>query len=655
MASMALGDEKSIWRWSRIGLPLLVMAAGLLCTALAVIQLKSQIERAEAERFETLVTERLDVIDDRIDTYVALLRGAAGFMSASSSVTADEFAAYVERLRLRELYQGVQGIGYARAFRPEQRDAVAREMRERGVPNFTVRPEGPRDFYSSIVFLEPGDERNQAAFGFDMFSEPVRRAAMEQARDTGLRAASGKVVLAQEIDRDKQSGFLIYLPLYSTPLGRIPPTVEERRRALVGWIYSPFRAGDLFSRAFAQRGRTGELQVSVYDGTTPSEDALLYRSSTGSAQVETGRAVTRALDVTEHRWTLVFERTDAFVPDSNRKLLPLIGGGGIVTTLLLFGAALGQTRATAMAEDTREQLREMNASLEHRVDERTAQLESARSALETLNRNLESIVDVRTSDLKAANDEIQRFAYIVSHDLRSPLVNVMGFTSELQVARETISKFYEEMTQKLPDAVNRDVKDAIEVELPEAIDFIRSSTAKMDRLINAILRLSREGGRVLTPEPIRLKDMLEATGRTLAHQLQDAEATLEVENLPDLVSDRLALEQIFTNLLENAVKYLASGRPGRIRVRGWKEGSTVFIDVEDNGRGIDPKDHARVFDLFRRSGAQDRPGEGIGLAHVRALVRRLGGSITLNSSLGEGATFRVSLPDTIANATRGEV
>lgn len=636
-------------------MPLLVLAAGALCVALAVFQLKSQVERAEAERFETLISERLDIINDRLDTYVALLRSATGFMSASSSVTADEFAAYVERLRLRELYPGVQGIGYARAFRPEQRDAVALEMRERGVPNFTVNPDGPRDLYSSIVFLEPDDERNQAALGFDMFSEPVRRAAMEQARDTGLRTASGKVVLAQEIDSNRQSGFLIYLPLYSTPLGRVPPTVEERRRALTGWVYSPFRAGDLFARAFAQRGRTAELEVSVYDGTAPSEDALLYRSNTGGAQAGTGHTVTRTLNVAEHRWTLVLKRTDAFAPDSNRKLLPLIAGGGIVTTLLLFGAALNQTRATAAAENAREQLREINASLEQRVEERTAQVESARSALETLNQNLEKIVDVRTSDLKAANDEIQRFAYIVSHDLRSPLVNVMGFTSELQIARDTISKFYEDVARKLPDAANSDVKGAIEVDLPEAIDFIRSSTAKMDRLINAILRLSREGGRVLTPEPIQLKDMLEATGRTLAHQLNDAGATLVVENLPDLVSDRLAVEQIFTNLLENAVKYLAPERPGQIRVRGWKEGSTVFVDVEDNGRGIDPKDHGRVFDLFRRAGAQDRPGEGIGLAHVRALVRRLGGSITLNSSPGEGATFRVSLPATIANANRGEM
>src|ERR1044071_7972849 len=122
MAGMMSGGRKSVWKLSRIGLPLLVLAAGLLCTALAVFQLKSQVEQAEAERFGTLVSERLDIVNDRVDTYVALLRGAAGFMSASSSVTAEEFAAYVERLRLRELYPGVQGIGYARAFRPEQRD-----------------------------------------------------------------------------------------------------------------------------------------------------------------------------------------------------------------------------------------------------------------------------------------------------------------------------------------------------------------------------------------------------------------------------------------------------------------------------------------------------------------------------------------------------
>jgi signal transduction histidine kinase len=196
-----------------------------------------------------------------------------------------------------------------------------------------------------------------------------------------------------------------------------------------------------------------------------------------------------------------------------------------------------------------------------------------------------------------------------------------------------------------PEAADKNTEQAIQQDLPEAIEFIRSSTAKMDRLINAILKLSREGRRVLAPERIELSALMQTIAKSLALQIEQAGADLDIEDLPEITSDRVALEQIFSNLVENAVKYLAPQRKGQIKVRGWSEGATIVI--EDNGRGIDPRDHSRVFDLFRRAGAQDRPGEGIGLAHVRALVRRLGGTITLNSEEGRGSTFRVRLPKTL--------
>ena len=131
----------------------------------------------------------------------------------------------------------------------------------------------------------------------------------------------------------------------------------------------------------------------------------------------------------------------------------------------------------------------------------------------------------------------------------------------------------------------------------------------------------------------------------LAHRSGELGASIEVSpDLPNVVSDRLALEQIFSNLVENALKYQKPGRAGRIELRGARQGLRVVYEVQDNGRGIDPKDHDRVFDLFRRAGAQDQPGEGIGLAHVRALAYRLGGTVTCESALDQGATFRVSLP-----------
>lgn len=283
-------------------------------------------------------------------------------------------------------------------------------------------------------------------------------------------------------------------------------------------------------------------------------------------------------------------------------------------------------------------------------------LRASRIELGVLNADLERLVDSRTVELQRANAEIQRFAYIVSHDLRSPLVNVMGFTAELEAATQVLARALHasnpdgadlppaSMPPSMPAPSREEVRCAIDEDLPEAIGFIRSSTQKMDRLINAILRLSREGRRTLAPERIELGALVRGIGETMQHRLTETGTTLTIESLPVMVSDRMALEQILSNLMENALKYLMPGRPGQITVRGEARRGRAIIEVIDNGRGIAAKDHERIFDLFRRSGVQDQPGEGIGLAHVRALAYRLGGLIEVVSELGQGATFRVNLP-----------
>lgn len=272
-------------------------------------------------------------------------------------------------------------------------------------------------------------------------------------------------------------------------------------------------------------------------------------------------------------------------------------------------------------------------------------LTASRDKLRTFNDTLEDQVSTRTADLSRANEEIQRFAYIVSHDLRSPLVNVMGFTAELETAARPLGELVDRVEVDAPRLLTLDAKEAARVDLPESIAFIRTATAKMDRLINAILRLSREGRRVITPEPLDMDALAGGIRDSLSHQLErDGTAFSLAAPLPSVVSDRVAVEQILSNLIENAAKYLQPGRPGRITVSGEQLGDRIVYAVADNGRGIAPADHTRVFDLFRRSGAQDKPGEGIGLAHVRALAYRLGGSVDMTSELGQGATFRLSLP-----------
>jgi signal transduction histidine kinase len=291
------------------------------------------------------------------------------------------------------------------------------------------------------------------------------------------------------------------------------------------------------------------------------------------------------------------------------------------------------------------------------VQRTSRQRESARNELAATNANLERIVAHRTADLTEANEEIQRFAYIVSHDLRSPLVNIMGFTSELEELRGDIFKRIEALARagtsaaSVPDNASDTAEPDLEgsdkqlsQDFTEALGFIKSSIAKMDRLISAILNLTREGRREFEPVRIDTRELIEGIAATVAHQAAEAEAQIRIEPLPDIVSDRLALEQIFSNLIDNALKYLKPGVPGDISVRGRTKLGFAIFEIADNGRGIDPKDHQRIFDLFRRAGTQDKPGQGIGLAHVRALVRRLGGTMSVASELHNGSTFTITLP-----------
>jgi signal transduction histidine kinase len=319
--------------------------------------------------------------------------------------------------------------------------------------------------------------------------------------------------------------------------------------------------------------------------------------------------------------------------DRSQTLAASITGTGSGFVVVLAGIAIFMIRRSSRARD------------------------EAETSLRDSHLNLEATIDERTADLREANDEIQRFAYIVSHDLRSPLVNIMGFTSELEELRGDIFKRIATLSreQSATPLVPENATDTAEPELEgsdkqlsedfsEALGFIKSSIGKMDRLISAILNLTREGRREFEPVWIDTSELMEGIVATVAHQAAEAQAQIRIDALPNIVSDRLALEQIFSNLIDNALKYLKTGVPGEITVRGRTKLGFAIFELSDNGRGIDPKDHQRIFELFRRAGTQDRPGQGIGLAHVRALVRRLGGTMSVASELNQGSTFTITLP-----------
>ena len=251
----------------------------------------------------------------------------------------------------------------------------------------------------------------------------------------------------------------------------------------------------------------------------------------------------------------------------------------------------------------------------------------------------EWLVQERTAELAAVNEELRRFAYMVSHDLRAPLVNMNGFLVELRDGLGVVEEVVDSVRPHLNDAQKQALARSLYEDIPEALDFITRSVRKMSRLSNAVLSLAQIGRRELTFERINTLLLVQEILATLAYQINQKQITIDIASLADVVADQLALEQIMSNLLTNAVTYLHPDRPGHIRI--WTEMSvdkTTFY-VQDNGRGINEADLEKIFEPFYRSGRQDTPGEGMGLTYVQTLVRRHGGQISCESVLGKGTTF----------------
>ncbi len=235
-------DLPQLFNW-RNGIAWLVLAFTLLGQLLILQQLRANSDRAAEQQFELLVGKVTNAIEQRLIDHEQILFGAAGLFAASGEVSRAQWRAYVERQQLADRYPGIQGVGFSKVVRASERDAHEQSIRAEGFTDYRIQPEGERPVYMPIVYLEPFNDRNRAAFGYDMYAEPVRHQAMRQAASTGKSRISGKVVLRQETHGKVQAGVLIYVPLYhpAMPL----ETAEQRMNALLGFAYSPYRMDDL--------------------------------------------------------------------------------------------------------------------------------------------------------------------------------------------------------------------------------------------------------------------------------------------------------------------------------------------------------------------------------------------------------------------------
>ena len=258
-------------------LPVAVLLGGLAITGLVTTQVR-HLEIDKHIRLESnLLQDVTNAIQTKMAVNTALLSSISGLFRASSEVNRQEYATFFAAIAAENAsVQGIQGLGFARWLQANQLPGFEQRIRDEGFPAFTVKPPGTRAHYSSIEFLEPFNWRNRRAFGFDMYSEPTRRAAMQRAALTGTASLSGRVTLIQETAADVQPGVLLYLPVYREDEHGL--TNGNRMARLLGWAYSPLRARDLIQSALndVHNPDLDGSKVVVYDGTSRNPNNLLF-------------------------------------------------------------------------------------------------------------------------------------------------------------------------------------------------------------------------------------------------------------------------------------------------------------------------------------------------------------------------------------------
>lgn len=424
-------------------IPYFVLGFALLLTGAVTCAAATAAETRDRLRFEAAVHQVNGAIETRMETYIAMLLSGKGLFAASEEVTREKFHAFVAGLGVQVRYPGIREIGYSARVRPGERDALVARMQGELLEGFTLHPDHEQAERHAILYLEPPAPRRNAATGYDMSSDPVRRAAMERARDTGAPAASGRVTLVEGREAGKHTGFILYVPVYRN--GAPHGTAAERAAALQGFVYSPFRADDLLNEILAERVPT--IDVQIYDGDGTAAGSLLHASADASGSPPPRLRAVSAVEVAGRMWTVVAATRPEFDEGSTRGMVPCVLLGGVLVSGLLFGVTRSQAEARALAERSAADLMTSERSLRAReqerlrLDEEIIRMQAARLAelstpLIPLNRDIVLMPLIGTLDAPRAQQVLEAVAHgVSSRRSRFAILDITGVaTVDTQVA-----------------------------------------------------------------------------------------------------------------------------------------------------------------------------------------------------------------------------
>ncbi|WP_312397483.1 hybrid sensor histidine kinase/response regulator [Stutzerimonas kunmingensis] len=352
---------RQLFSW-RNGVAWGMLAFTLLVQLVVWQSLRTNEDRAARQQFQMLGEKVTEAIRKRLRDHEQILLGGAGLFDAVENVSREQWRTYVERLLLPDRYPGIQGVGFSQAIPQAERNAHVARIRAQGYPDYDIHPPGQRDLYTSIVFLEPFLRRNLAAFGYDMYSEPTRRRAMQRAAQLGETSITGKVTLLQETHGKVQAGVLLYVPVYrpNAPL----TTPEQRMQALIGFVYSPYRVEDLMRGIL----RAADLPLALHIYASPDEESehLLYASHEAPEPGSAGFSQLQQLDLYGQTWTLRMDSRPEF-DERFHSNEALVFGLGLGLSLLVFfltsSLALRHSRAQALASEMTRHIRQSRHDL----------------------------------------------------------------------------------------------------------------------------------------------------------------------------------------------------------------------------------------------------------------------------------------------------
>ncbi|WP_306113992.1 MULTISPECIES: CHASE domain-containing protein [unclassified Roseovarius] len=577
-------SKLSALHWFAVLLSLLLTTGAWYFTSLQVQnQAQNRFDRY-SDQVIRLVRERMMHYEDTLSSGVAAIHAAGGDM------THRQWVEFASALDIDTKYPGINGMGVIYKVERDHVDGFVRDQRDTR-PEFRIHPEHDGDTLYPITYIEPVST-NLAAVGLDMAHEENRLQATLRARDTGQAQVTAPIVLVQ--DAQKTPGFLFYMPYYTDGL---PETLQERRDTFVGMVYAPFVFQKLIKGVLGKENRLVHFSI--------NDDGTQLYSEQDEMQSGFEPEFRRTIDISDYgrNWTFDIWETPQFqeASHSNEPIMILIGG--LIIDGLLFG--LFVTLAN-----------------------------SNKRALGFADRMTREASD-RAESLQRSNEDLERFAYVASHDLKTPLRGI-GFLAEC-----------------IRDDIETPIDHSNHAELMENLGMLDDQVRHMDSLITGILAYSSVRTQTAEHEMVNTSKL--AASICASSGLKPHQFVLTGDKV-DFQTDVIRLQQVLQNLVGNAYKYHPDVNELMVTIDVKDTGQRLEFTVSDNGVGIDDRYHEKIFEMFQTLQAEKVAGStGIGLAIVQKIVTLYGGTIRLNSQPGEGSSFTFDWPKTLSDTENAQV